>query len=506
MDRFSLRQNVVFAYIAAAIAFIVHAVANPHYGFFRDELYFIICGMHPQFGYVDQPPVAPLLAAATQTFGHSLFALRLVPAFFAAAGIFVTCRLVTDFGGTRYAQGLAAVVVFFTPVLLNFGMKVSPDEVGLWLWTLIALLVVRIVRGADERLWLGVGLCAGVALQSKYSVAFFLAALVAGLLLTPERRILRSRWALFGALLAAVIALPNFLWQAHYGFPMWELLRNGQNGKNVTVGPVLFLLQQLLLTGLFLSMVWIVGLVWLFRAAQYRFLGYTYVILIALMIAFHGKHYYPADVYPIVIAAGAVAIQQLFANIWLRTAIATAAAAVGLIFAPFNLPVLPEATYVKYETAVGNTLHFSRKSVETEHGREESALPGDWADMHGWPEMAAAVKDAYASLPSGERQRTVVFAGNYGEASAVAFFDPGIPVISEHNQYWLWGTRGYDGATILQVGGTCFKSDHLYNNRMLLTRVRTPWAIGYENNLPIWHCSGARKHLADVWPNIKSYE
>jgi len=431
MERSETTKDRIFAFTAAAIAFVLHVVANPHYGYFRDELYFIICGMHPQWGYVDQPPVAPLLAAATQFFGHSLFALRLVPAFFAAAGIYVTCRLAAELDGSRYSQGLASLTVFFTPVLLNFGMKVSPDEVGLWLWPLIALFIVRIVRGADPRLWLAVGACAGTAIQSKYSVVFFLVSLVLGLLLTPQRRILGSRWALFGALIAGIIALPNFLWQLHYGLPMLELLRNGQNGKNINVGPVMFMLQQILLTGLILSLVWIAGFVWLLRNAAYRFLAYTYVILIALMIVFHGKHYYPADVYPVVIAAGAVAIEQLFArNIWLRSATIVVVAIAGLVFAPFNLPILPETTYVKYEAAVGNALHFSRKSVETEHGREESALPGDWADMHGWPEIADAVKRAYQALPADERHRIVVFAGNYGEASAVAFFAPGIPVIS----------------------------------------------------------------------------
>lgn len=496
-----------FALVLAAVAFAVHAVANPHYGFFRDELYFIICGMHPQWGYVDQPPVVPLLAALTQAFGHSLFALRLVPAFFAAAGVYATCRLADEFGGSRYAQGLAALVVFFTPVLLNFGMKVSPDEVGLWLWTLIALFVVRIIRGADPRLWLAAGACAGISLQSKYSVVFFLLAVVVGLLFTPQRRILASRWAAFAALLAAAIALPNFLWQLHYGFPMLELLEAGQNGKNITVGPVAYLLQQLLLTGLLLSLVWIAGFIWLLRNARYRFLAYTYIVLIALMIALHGKHYYPADIYPILIAAGGVAIEQLTRRaLWARGIVAVAAAAVGIVFAPFNLPVLPEATYVRYETAIGNALHISRKSTETEHGRDESALPGDWADMHGWPEMAAAVKRAYLSLPEDRRKNTVVFAGNYGEASAVAFFDPGIPVISEHNQYWLWGTRGYDGSTILQINGTCFKSDRLYGSRKVLETLKTPWAIGYENNIPIQLCSNARATLTAMWPKIKDYE
>ena len=125
--------------LAAVTTFALHAVGNPHYGFFRDELYFIVCGQHPQWGYVDLPPVAPLLAAGSQMFGHSLVLLRMVPAFFAAASVYVTCLLAIELGGGAFGQILAALVAFFIPVLMNFGMKVSPDMVGLWLWPLAAL-------------------------------------------------------------------------------------------------------------------------------------------------------------------------------------------------------------------------------------------------------------------------------------------------------------------------------------------------------------------------------
>src|SRR5579872_6595266 len=163
--------------LLAIAVLIVHAIGNPHYGFFRDELYFIICGRHPQFGYVDQPPVVPLLSALSQGFGPSLFLLRLIPALFAAAGTYVTCMLAVEFGGGLFAQSLAAIVFLFTGVLMSFGMKVSTDTVGLWSWPLLALLIVRILKGTDRRLWLLTGALAGISIESKYSVLFLLAAL-----------------------------------------------------------------------------------------------------------------------------------------------------------------------------------------------------------------------------------------------------------------------------------------------------------------------------------------
>jgi hypothetical protein len=496
-----------FPLIAALAVFGVHVAANPHYGFFRDELYFIVCGRHPQWGYVDQPPIVPLLAALTQVFGHSLVLLRAVPALFAAGGVYVTCLLTIEFGGGAFALGFAALVFFFTPVLASFGMKVGTDEVGLLVWPLIGFGVVRIVRGADERWWLGVGALAGVGLESKYSVVFFAAALVAGLLLTPQRAILWSRWFAAGTAVMLLIALPNVIWQWHYGLPMLELLRNGQNGKNTTPSVPLYLVQELFITNPLLAAEWIIGLVWLLRVPLFRFLGYAYVLLIVEMLVFHGKHYYPANVYPIVIAAGAVPIEALTrGRRFARVALTAYAFVAGLTMIPDVLPVLPENDYIAYSSARDRAFHVSPKLAETEHGREDQVLPADWADMHGWPEMAAAARAAYESLPPDEKRRAVVFAGNYGEASAVAFFTPDVPVISEHNQFWLWGPKGYDGSVLVQINGTCFKSDRLYASRTRFTQRVDRYAVNSESDIPIWICREPSRTLARVWPELKTYE
>ena len=452
--------------------------------------------------------MAALLAAGSQVFGHSLVLLRLVPALFAAGSAYVTCLLALELGGGAFAQIMAALVMFFAPVLMNFGMKVSPDMVGLWLWPLAALYTLRLIRGADPRGWLAVGAIIGVCLQSKYSVLFFFVALLLGVLLTPERRILFSRWFLAGCVVCGALALPNFLWQAYYGFPMLELLRAGQQGKNVIVGPLLYLFQELIITNLFLSVVWIIGLVWLLRNARLRFLGYTYVILIALMIVFRGKHYYPADVYPYLIAAGGVAIEAWTNRLRiLRPVVVTAAIIFGMLFVPFGMPVLPEQQTVTYQQWLFGALHISRQAVATEH-HAEPALPTDWADMHGWPELAATVTQVYQSLPPSERAQAVIVAQNYGEAAAIDFFggSNGLPpVISGHNQYYLWGTRGRSGNVLIDVGGDCGADEHLFESSERAATFTSPWIAPYEDNLPIMVCRGIKKPLAELWPRVKAY-
>jgi hypothetical protein len=353
-----------------------------------------------------------------------------------------------------------------------------------------------------------VGVIIGVCLQSKYSVLFFFVALLLGVLLTPERRILFSRWFLAGCVVCGLIALPNFLWQAYYGFPMLELLRAGQQGKNVIVGPLQYLFQELIITNLFLSVVWIIGLVWFLRNARLRFLGYTYVNLIALMIVFHGKHYYPADAYPYLMAAGGVAIEAWTNRLRiLRPVVATAVVILGVLFVPFGMPVLPEQQVVTYQQWLFGALHIQRQAIATEH-HAEPALPSDWADMHGWPELAATVTQVYQSLSPSERAQAVIVAQNYGEAAAIDFFEGsnGLPpVISGHNQYYLWGTRGRSGNVLIDVGGDCGADEHLFESSERAATFTSPWIAPYEDHLPIMVCRGIKQPLAELWPRVKSY-
>jgi hypothetical protein len=494
-------------WIAALITLALHLAGNAHYGFFRDELYFIICGFSPQWGYVDQPPVVPLLAALTQLGGHSLFLLRAVPALCAAAGAFATVLLVMEFGGGAFAQGLATIAYLGAPVLVAFGAKAGPDEIGLALWPLMALWLVRLARGADPRGWLAVGVAGGIACESKYSALFFFLALGAGLLLTPQRRILRSRWAVAGIALGALIVLPNAVWQARNGFPMWELLEAGQHGKNVIVGPLLYVVLEAAITNVFLAPLWIIGVVWLLRRPRFRFLGYAYLVLILEMIVLHGKHYYPADVYPIMIAAGAVPIAAWTSRVPIvRVAILAYAAVFALIFLPVELPILSTSTFVAYQDAV--LWHLSpvpHGALQTEHGAVP-AIGSDYADMHGWPEFASAVRRAYDSLPAAERARTVIFALDYGQASAIRFFEPTIPVISGHNQYWLWGYGNARGNDLLELGGSCWKDERYYARSRPIAHYVTPLPVmPYENGLTFLACHGLRVPIRTLWNDSRSY-
>lgn len=492
---------------AAFLTLIIHLIGNPHYGFFRDELYFIVCGLRPAFGYVDQPPIIPLLAAATQLFGHSLFFLRAVPALFAAGGAYVTCLLVIEMQGGLFAIALASLSFLFAGVLLNFGMKANTDEVGLWLWPLIALYTLRLARGADSRWWVVIGLAGGVCVESKYSVVFFAFALIVGLLLTTSRKILATPWFPVGVAIAGVIALPNFWWQAVHGFPMWAVLQAGQHGKDTLPSPGLYLYQELVITGPFLAGVWICGLAWTFLRPQLRYFGWAYVALIFAMMLLHGKDYYPANYYPILIAAGGTAVESWVRSTLLRIALASAVVIAGIAFLPLSLPVLREDQLASREAIIGQTLHLSRDALATER-HAEPQLPDDFADMHGWLPLVATVADVYDSLPPNERSQTVILTRNYGEAAAIDFLGAPFhlpPAISGHNNYWLWGTHGMRGNVAIDVRGDCQTRLHLYRFSHLVAVVSDPWSEPYEQSMHINICMGIRAPLASVWPSLKNY-
>jgi len=428
--------------------------------------------------------------------------LRVVPAIFGGASVYVICRLVQELGGRRFATVLAAICGTLSLVLAAFAMKAGPDMVGLWLWPLAALYIVRITRGADPRGWLAAGAAIGFSVESKYSVIFFAVALLLGLLLTPERRILGSKWFAAGAAVAIIIALPNFIWQAANGFPMWELLRAGQAGKNVTLSPPMYLVSQLLVTNPLLALVWISGLLWFFITPRLRFLGWAYVLLIAMMVATHGKHYYPGDVYPILFAAGGVAVEAWTVRLrFIRPVVAAGAILAGLALLPYVEPILPEQTFIAYNKTLGPKI--GQSAMVAEH-LKQNWMTQDWADMHGWPELAATVQSVYDALPARERAQAVAVASNYGEASAIEFFST-VPVISGHNQYFLWGTGGYSGNVIIDVNGDCGASLHLFRDSKRAAIFSAPYVMPYEDSLPIMVCRGIRKPLNEIWPGVKHY-
>jgi Dolichyl-phosphate-mannose-protein mannosyltransferase len=481
----------------------LHFWVNGAYGYFRDELYFIVCGRHLAWGFTDQPPLTPLIAWASDEAFHSLRGLRLVPAIASAATVALAAHAAGLLGGGRYARWLAGLAVLCGGALQLFGVILTTDCLQPLAWLAIALCIVKSQQKEEPGFWLAAGAIAGVAFLAKYTVALYLVSLAVGLLVTAERRLL-VRWAPWaGALLALAIAAPNLIWQAANGWPFIAHTAVLAAKKNIPLTPVAFLAQEALTLGPATAPVWIAGVAafafWK-RFAPYRWIALSWVFLVAAAVIGRGRPYYLAPAYPLLMAGGAVALEAWLPRL-ARPAFAALVLAVAVLTAPLFLPVLPIQDFIAYERAI-------RFRPSTGERLRLGELPQYYADMFGWPELAAAVGKAYQALPPDERKRAVFFAWNYGDAAAVDFFGArwGLPpAISGHENYFLWGPRGADGSVVLILGGTRTGLLKMFRTVEPVGRVDNALAMPEESGQTLWLCRELLKPIDEVWPRLRHF-
>lgn len=494
--------------VLPAVCLGVHLIVNQHYGVFSDELYFIVCGWHPALGYVDQPPLLPLIAGASyHFFGTALLPLRLVPALSMAATVAMTAELARILGGGRFAQWLCGLAVLLGGVFLVDGLLLTTDMMQPLTWLGCGCCVVRLAQTGDERWWLAFGAIAGVGLLSKYLILFYLAGLAVGVVATPLRRSLTRPWIYAGAALALLFVAPSVLWQAWHGWPFLELGQAGATAKNLAPSPLGFFAQQILFAGPAAAPIWLAGL-WRFsiRPLQpgLRAFPIAYAVMVVLFFVLHGKAYYLAPAYPVLLAGGAVAIEGWVAWPALRGIVIAAVTGVGVLLAPLALPILPPERYGAYARALG----IPSGAAATEKGRQ-SALPLHLAGMFGWPEMAAKVSAVYRALPDAERRRAVFYGRDYGEAAAITVYGKplsGPPAVSGHNNFFLWGPTADADAVVITLGGDVAQLMANYRSVETAGRIESPYAMAYEADVPIYVLRGPRVPLSDLWPKLKHYE
>lgn len=492
----------------AAAKLLIQFAGIAHYGFFRDELYYMACGRHLAWGYIDQPPLIAFVAwFSAHVLGHSIVALRLWPICAGALLVFLTGMFARELGGGPFAQSLAAVSLLFAPAFLAFDSFFSMNAFEPLFWLLCAWIALRIVRGASDKWWLAFGLVSGIGLENKHTMLVFGFAIVVGLLLSGQQRLFRSKWIWLGALIALALFLPNLIWEARHGWPQIAVVRNAQQFKNVREGALRFLSDEVLFLHPLALPVWLGGLVWYFRAPtarSARFLGWAYLVALALFIALDGKSYYLLPAYPMLLAAGGVAFERFFAarpsRRWLRVAFPVVLVLGGLITIPFGVPVLSLNAFLRYSHA----LPYAR-GVKTE--RDATApVPQLYADMTGWPEMAAGIAGVYRALPPSERSDCAIIAGNYGEAGAIDYYGPalGLPAaLSGHNSYFDWGTRRYSGSCVILFGERAAEHAKLFADSRLVATIRNPYAMPIEQRVPVYLCRKPRAPLAALWPDFK---
>jgi hypothetical protein len=491
------------ALVATALTAAVHLAVANRYDLFRDELYFIVCGRHPAFGYADQPPLVPILAAAGAAFGPHAWLVRLPSVLAAAALVWVTVALARLLGARTAGAVLAALGAACVPVLAGLTATLNTTTFEPLAWTLVAYALARAALRDDPRALVWGGVVAGVALEAKYGIALWLVALALGILAAGPRALFARPALWLGIVLAIVIALPSVVWQAAHGWPFAELVRSAHE-KDTATAPLAFIANQLAITNPALAPLWSAGIIAPFVRADLRalrFIAIAFVITAAVTIAGGGKDYYLAPAYPPLAAIGAVALERAVRGTIARATYVALVIAFAALIAPLALPILDPPALLAYQRA----LHLTPQ--QQERADEGDAMPSTFADMLGWHAFVAEVARAWAAIPVDERAHTAILVDNYGEAAALDVYGEGLPpALSGHNQYAIWALRGQAPTNVLRVQRHPERLAPYCRSVTPLGTTQAQYARAFENGRSILFCRGLHPPLERIWPDLIHFD
>jgi hypothetical protein len=492
----SLRSDAAILALCAALILVIHFLLGNGYGFHRDELQFLDDARHLQWGFVAYPPLTSFCGRiAIALFGISPQVLRLPAAIVNALTLILVGLIARELGGRRPAQ---IVALFATlPVALAFSSVLQYNTFDLFAWTLAVLFTARVLRTSaaaknpDSRNWIGVGLAIGLGILSKYSIAFLVISLLAALAILPsQRHHFRSRWFWYGALAATAIASPNLLWLARHHFITLHM-EHFIHARDVRHGRADgYYNDQIKFTLLGLPLA-IAGLVSLLRRPRFRLLSAFYIGPFLLFALAKGRGYYLMPAYPVLYAAGAVALERAITNrpAWLRISIRSLVLAAMLI-----------------DAAAVAWAYLPMARVGSAQWDWQMTNNSDMRDEIGWPEFVAQVAAVRDTLPPADRTHLAVLANNYGEAGALALYGPqyGLPTpISSTNTFHLRGYGPYDPETVIVTGGDLDDQLTNFETCTVAAQVHIPYNI--HNEEAVYHpqilvCH----HLRHPWPEVWS--
>jgi 4-amino-4-deoxy-L-arabinose transferase-like glycosyltransferase len=501
-----LGGTAISAYIALA-DLIFHLLIANNYGYFRDELYYIIAGQRLAPGYVDFPPVIALLAALMNVLGHdSLFAIHVIPAIAGSSIVFVAALIAKEFGGGRRAQILAAIATMFSASFAVASIF-SMDVLDMLWWTLLAYVLVRIIKGngKEPKLWILFGVIAGIGLMTKLTMAFFLVSLFIAFIVTSKRNLLKSIWPWIGVGIALIILSPYVIWNYVNGWPTVDFFihHGGLNGG----GPLSFLAYQFLIAGLLGIPLVIVGLFFFLRSGtgrNYSPLGIAFLVLLVVYAVTNAKPYFLMGAYPFAFAGGSILVEKASRGrkkfIW--PTYLGGIILIGIILAPVYAPVLSPQTYANYYQ--GFTGSANGASAQQNAG----IFPQYLGDRFGWNTMTATVAQVYDSLNSSDRAVACIFTSNYGEASALTFLGKSYdlpPVISGHNNYYIWGPGSCTGAVLILIDVNETSVQSSFDSVSVAGTITCQYCMATEDNLPVLLAIGLHGTLSSLWPSLKDF-
>lgn len=496
-------------YVAVSKLVVQLAVCR-RYAFFHDELYYIDCAQHLSWGYVDHPPLIAFLAwLVRHVGGDSLFALRFLPAIAGAGLVWMAGALARELGGDRIAQFIAAIGVASVPMLLTLHYLFTMNAFEPLFWMGCAYLIVLSLNRKRDEWLIWVGVVAGVGMMNKYSMAIFLIALLLGIVLGPERRILATPQLWLGLAIAAMLWIPNLLWLLSHHFPFFEWQYNVRvlSGDILRRTAVQSLQDQVILAGVpLLFSVWGVGHYLIADSGRRaRFLGIAVVLAVAILFMTQAKNYYTMPAYPIAIVGGALAFAQTISTMRFRTAI-TGGLAMAVIFAsaavaPLFIPILTPRETLEYQNELGISIPPQTKL------NLERPLQVFFTGQFGLKALTDQVAVVFSMLPEQQRTSATIFARTFQEAAAINVYGKkyGLPnAISGHLSYWIWGPGEPSQEIVVFLGYPYELVAPMCASSRIAGKVDDPYAYN-EITLPITVCYGMRPSIRGNWAKLKMY-
>lgn len=498
------RSHVVWLALIATALFVLRLFSNQHYGFHRDELALLDDARSLAWGYVAYPPLTPALARISlELFGDSLSGFRVFAALAQSIAAVLAGLIAREMGGTRATQIVAALFTVLAPFSMVAGGLMQYVSIDYLWWVLLAWLVLRLVNGGDARWWLAIGAVIGLGMLTKYTMVFFVAGIVIATLATPLRTHLRSGWLWTGVALSLLLFLPNALWQWRHDFVSLDFLQ-AIHARDVRIGRTRdFLIEQLYgNAGLMALPVWLAGLAWLVLSKagrRYAVVAWMYLVPLLLFVLAEGRSYYLAGAYPMLLAAGCVAIEQfLHRQGPLRAGYA------------FTGTALLTVWVVAMAIASG-LIGLQLSPVNSAGWRISRAAHDNFAEQIGWPELVEEVARIYHTLPPAEREHTAVFTNNYGEAGAINLYGPklGLPVaISPVNSYWYKGYGATPPQTVIVLGDSPEDIADAPAHCVFAGRVRNRYNVPNEetrDHPDIFICRNLRIPWQQAWPKMQKF-
>jgi hypothetical protein len=453
----SLHRQFPIPLVAVALAFAALQIASgmvEPYGLFHDELYYWAGAQRPGFGYVDHPPLAPwLLALAMGVLGDGPFVFSLLPALAGAFTILLVGRTARSFGAGVFGQTLAGLSFAVSPIVLAFFSFYSVNTLELLLWTAETCLFIELIRTGDRRLWLALGVVAGLGLLNKHTYALLCAGLAVGVLATPLRMHLLTRWPWWGASIAFCMALPNLVWNAMNGWPSLEFyLSRPEIDLPATVADALEM--QIIVMNPVNVLIWSAGLWFLLSSRTsraYRAPAIAFLVLFVVILVSGAKRADRiAGIYPVVLAAGATWWDQQSGSVMkiVRALIAASLVVLGILMLPMSIPLLSPDGVARY-------FEWIDESPEIETSDVGQNIPLLLNGRLGYERFANVIADSWDSLPEEMKARTVVLTHHWAFASVIEYHarHRGIgPVVAPHNAYWFWRGEAEDRDAVLAVG------------------------------------------------------